>query len=55
MSTERTYQEFVEDMFSNGRCFGDVLAVARNTRWHAKIDEILEYAQIFIKKFKKLR
>lgn len=51
---ERGYEDFVEDMFSSGKRYWQVLAVAKNTRWRSKINEIEVYAQKFLKKFKKL-
>ena len=49
----RTVQEFVEDLLSNGRTAKQILAVAENTRWESKIEEVKEVIKSFSKKFKK--
>jgi hypothetical protein len=51
---ERTLEEFVEDMVSDGRSLGDIRAVARSTRWETKMLEVLDYAKTFKKVNKRL-
>ena len=46
--TGRTYQEFVQDLISDGRNLKEVLTVARNTRWASKIQEVEEYTKKFL-------
>ncbi len=53
MSEQRTVQEFVEDLLSDGVLPKDILAVARCTRWESKIEEVKEILESFSKKLKK--
>ena len=39
---QRTVQDFVEDLVSDGRTESEVLIVAQGTRWKNRIDEIKE-------------
>lgn len=37
---ERTLQEFVEDLLSNGRTAKQIIAVADNSRWKTRLPEV---------------
>jgi len=39
---QRTLNEFVEDMLSDGKSLQQIIAVARCTRWETRIEEIKE-------------
>lgn len=43
---ERTVQDFVEDMVSDNKEFKLILAVAQNTRWYNRLDEIKNEFQL---------
>lgn len=53
MEENRTVQEFVEDLLSNGRTASQILTVAENTYWKPRIEEVKEVIKSFSKKFKK--
>ena len=51
----RTVESFVEDLLSNGRTAKQIIAIAENSRWQSKVNEvktiILEFSGKFAKKF----
>ena len=50
---KRTWQEFTEDLISDGRTVKQVLTVARHTRWQNNLEEIKVLARKLRKFFKK--
>jgi len=54
LNSNRTYQEFVEDMIADGRTLEQIGAVAANTRWSSQKTDICAYAENLLKKLKKV-
>lgn len=50
---DRTVQEFVEDLLSDGKTPRHIIMVAKNTRWKSDIEEIIEIIKSFSGKLKK--
>ncbi len=50
---KRTWEDFVEDLISDGRSLNHILAVAQATRWQPHINEIEQYAEKLRKFFRK--
>lgn len=53
MESERTVREFVEDLLSNGRTGREIIAVAQNTYWKPRLEEVRQVVLSFSKIFKK--
>jgi len=50
---ERTWEDFVEDMVSNGRSIKHIKAVCLGTRWWGDVEQIVERAKELRGIFKK--
>lgn len=53
MIMERTVQDFVEDLLSDGRTASQILMVTENTYWQARIEEVKQVIRSFSAKLKK--
>jgi len=49
-SDNRTIEDFVEDMVSDGRSLFQIQVVAVNTRWANKLEEIMNYSKKLFEK-----
>lgn len=50
---ERTVQEFVEDLLSDGRSASHILLIAKFTQWAGQIGEVKQILKDFCKKLGK--